>query len=286
MRAEDTLFLMGVRYLLYSRDKGKNWHEAGNPQTVEKLGIAWGRQFYYADVFFINEDEGWLLCVVLNDLKGSGKFMNFVMHTSNRGLDWEAYPMLPTDRKLRKMFFVNNKLGWAVGEGGIILHCEDGGRVWEKQNWKPRTPPARGKGRLPVGTHDLLDVVFADKKGGIVVGTKGTILRTTDGGEWWEPIDPPLLQSGAKDNYDLVKVQFVEDHDEDSYWWIVGHGGDILCSGDDGDHWGRQPALVSNALYSIHMLNRNSGWAGGDGRTLLRYRGDEHRGCGFDDGRR
>jgi photosystem II stability/assembly factor-like uncharacterized protein len=283
MRVGDTIFLMGVQYLLYSKDKGKVWHEAGSPKTANDLGITWGREFYYADVFFVNEDEGWLLCVVS---KGSGKFMSFVLHTNNRGTDWETYATLKTDKKMWKMFFVNKNLGWVVGNGGTILKSTNGGRHWDKGVREPRWQREKRKTNAPRTLPNLLNVMFSNRTEGVIVGTSGTILRTTDGGEGWDQVNPPRLPSGGEDNNDLVKVEFVDERDDESYWWIVGRSGDILCTYDGGESWIRQNRAVPFDLFWIHMLNPDVGWAGGDSRTLLHYRGDSDERCGYDDGRR
>lgn len=280
MRAGNILFLMGLQYLLYSKDQGRNWREAGGPKNATDLGITWGREFFYADMFFANEDEGWLLCVVS---KSPGKFISYVLHTDNRGENWVTYGSLPTDKKMWKMYFVNKEVGWVVGNGGTILKTDDSGRHWDQwkrePRWRPEKVGARARRILP----NLLNLAFNDEKEGVIVGTKGTILRTTDGDTWYQ-VDPPRLPSGGENRNDFVKVEFVEDRHDESYWWIVGHSGEILCTADGGRSWVRQGRAAPYDLFSIHMLNLDSGWAGGDRKTLLSYRRDRNPRCGPYDG--
>ncbi|MBN1604662.1 MAG: hypothetical protein JW915_23840 [Chitinispirillaceae bacterium] len=37
---------------------------------------------------------------------------------------------LRTRRWLRDMDFTDEKTGWAVGEGGTVIHTKDGGETW------------------------------------------------------------------------------------------------------------------------------------------------------------
>jgi|ERR1051325_932882 photosystem II stability/assembly factor-like uncharacterized protein len=285
MRVGDTLFLMGVQYLLYSKDSGRSWYEAGSPKTAKDLGITWEQEFFYADVFFAGEDEGWLLCIAS---RGAGKFMSYVLHTDNKGENWVTYASLPTDKKMWKMFFIDKKFGWVVGDGGTILESTDRGRSWDKlkrgPQWRLEQRTARVRQSLP----NLLNIMFSNENEdeGVIVGTNGTILRTTDGGEEWYQVKPPRPPSKGKNHNDLVKVEFVAERGDESYWWIVGRSGEILCTSDGGESWVRQNRAVPHDLYSIYMLNLDVGWAGGDKRTLLSYRGDRHARCGFDDGER
>jgi photosystem II stability/assembly factor-like uncharacterized protein len=62
-----------------------------------------------------------------------------------------------------------------VGERGVILATDDGGRTWMRRT--------SGTART------LRDVAFADDLSGVAVGDSGTVLVTHDGGATWEPGD-------------------------------------------------------------------------------------------------
>lgn len=104
---------------------------------------------------------------------------------------------------------------WAVGDGGIILRTEDGGRTWqrsiarvpasslerfpsEKQKQEPRNermkivvPRDRQGGRdselVEVG-FDFVRVSFLDARNGYVIDELDRILVSSDGGASWVPI--------------------------------------------------------------------------------------------------
>ncbi|MEJ7711616.1 MAG: YCF48-related protein [Pyrinomonadaceae bacterium] len=69
----------------------------------------------------------------------------------------------------------------------------------------------------------LYSVDFRDGERGWVVGERGGILRTIDGGENWEAVNPPTLST-------LLSVRFISDDNG----WAVGRSGTILRTGDGG----------------------------------------------------
>ena len=74
---------------------------------------------------------------------------------------------------------LNHNVGWAIGSGRphtILFRTDDGGKTWERQ-----TTFDGDRSRLH-------DIGFADANNGWIVGDD-RILRTTDGGESWSPVD-------------------------------------------------------------------------------------------------
>ncbi|MEM1322747.1 MAG: YCF48-related protein [Bacteroidota bacterium] len=71
---------------------------------------------------------------------------------------------------LKDLYFVDNQLGFAVGNDGLILKTTDGGRNWAEQTSNT--------------TRDLFHIFFVDANTGFTAGD-GVLLRTTDGGQTW-----------------------------------------------------------------------------------------------------
>ena len=98
-----------------------------------------------------------------------------ILYSDNQGKDW-LQADVAARAHLTAVCFINDKLGWAVGEGQVIMRSEDGGsswlRIYDNRDLDVVAP--------------LLDVLFLDEQNGFAVGAYGTLLTTTDGGQSWE----------------------------------------------------------------------------------------------------
>ncbi|QDZ91037.1 hypothetical protein D0436_11490 [Shewanella decolorationis] len=79
----------------------------------------------------------------------------------------------PTSAQLTKVFFLNEKLGWAVGHDATILHTQDGGQTWSLQMQSTEIEKP------------FLDVLFLNEQDGMAIGAYGLFYRTHDGGKTW-----------------------------------------------------------------------------------------------------
>lgn len=95
-----------------------------------------------------------------------------------------------------------------------------------------RTTNGRDWRQVEVKAESLLQGYFVSDDDGWVVGLYGNILRTTDGGENWAPVPPPPGAQLA--NISLRSVKFSRDG---KLGWIVGDQGTILHSDDRGETW-------------------------------------------------
>lgn len=132
--------------------------------------------------------------------------------------------------------------------GSDQLHSQCGQGEWEWQN------------PLPQG-NTLYDLHVFDKDSAVFVGTKGTIIRTMDGGSSW---DISYCTDGG--TWDLKHVHFVND----STGWTVGESGTILHTEDGGMNWSQQNSGTSNYLLAVHFVDSSYGWVVGKNNTTLR----------------
>jgi len=91
---------------------------------------------------------------------------------SSDAINWQQ-SKVPVQTTLTSVFFLDSKIGWAVGHDATILHSVDGGLTWEIQQHKPELEKP------------LLDVVFKTSTDGLAVGAYGLSFRTNDGGKTW-----------------------------------------------------------------------------------------------------
>ncbi|MFJ4255730.1 WD40/YVTN/BNR-like repeat-containing protein [Pseudomonas monteilii] len=106
-----------------------------------------------------------------------------ILYSDDHGAHWQQ-AQVPVSADLNAVSFATPELGWAVGHDGVVLHSRDGGVHWHKQ--------LDGRAlaeQLPAAATDnaLLDVWFSDARNGYAVGVFNLLLRTTDGGEHWQP---------------------------------------------------------------------------------------------------
>ena len=134
--------------------------------------------------------------------------------------------------------------GWAVGDGGTILHTSDGGATW--------SPQTSGTGTV------LNSVSFVDANNGWAVGLAGVIVHTTNGGTTWSPQTSFTLET-------LDDVSFVDVNNG----WAVGDSGTIVHTSNGGTTWSPQTTGTGANLFGVSFVDANNGWAVGIDGTIL-----------------
>ena len=181
-------------------DENNGWAGRRNGQIYRTIdgGLNWnmintGAEGIIKSIYFVNSLKGWAV-----------SYSAEILISEDGGNTWT----LQYDEygHLNSVFFIDEEIGWAVGDNEI-LHTIDGGNNWEVQYngsfWG-----------------QLNDVVFADLNNGYAVGDY-VLLRTTDGGETWIEEEYYPLQY-----YALFAISSVG-----SRYWISGDWGLIVYKG-------------------------------------------------------
>ena len=148
-----------------------------------------------------------------------------IVLSDDNGVTWRQ-AKVPVSVLLTAVSFADEKNGWAVGHGGVILHSSDAGANWQKQfdgnqanksivsqteetivNLQNRLSSAseesmddlelqleQAQYMLDDANQDaevgaskpFLDVLFSNKNEGFAVGAYGFIFKTEDGGKQWK----------------------------------------------------------------------------------------------------
>ena len=126
-----------------------------------------------------------------------------ILFTENAGANWNK-AFLPNNAKtkLNRIFFVNEKSGWAAGGEGQIYQTINGGITWRAQSSGI--------------TQNLTDIFFLDTAEGWAIGDGGAILHTTTAGNVWT-----IAEENPK--HKLERIFF-----NGKKGWAVGFGGTIL----------------------------------------------------------
>jgi len=176
-----------------------------------------------------------------------------------QGSPWEPVklPDAASGKTLRGIATLDGKSGWMVGDAGLCLRTQDGGRTWTLR---------------PLATQATLrSVRFLNEKAGVIVGDgdpespkptghivmgrqmySGLLLRTSDGGEAWK-------KSYAPTNFE---IHCAETRGGPVQFGISGGeahlDGDILRSAADADAWNGKDFKSSRcyrALFDIRAVD-------------------------------
>ena len=146
---------------------------------------------------------------------------------------------------LNAVYFADDKLGYAVGDGGLLIKTNDGGKTWVK---------------ITIGlTEDFYDVFFLNQDDGFIVGEQATLLVTTNGGVNWSGIT-----IGISTNFNSI---FFTDAQTGI---IAGDNGYISKTTNSGAIWTQINSGVVFFLTSIHFSSKDTGYVTGSVGTLLK----------------
>jgi photosystem II stability/assembly factor-like uncharacterized protein len=143
---------------------------------------------------------------------------------------------------------------WMAGDQGNILRSTDGGRSFSRTNYALRYREDLQNG----GILDLYSIQFIDKDTGYIVGDRGLILTTRNGGESW------------REQYSGTDAQLFHLSIQGKRGWVVGTGGKILHTDDGGRNWYPQRSGVPDDLNRVYFVDDKVGLITGDHGVLLR----------------
>ncbi|WP_449431867.1 WD40/YVTN/BNR-like repeat-containing protein [Pseudomonas putida] len=234
------LVVVGDRgHILFSDDQGNTWAQARVPT----------RQLLTA-VFFVDEKRGW---AVGHDAQ--------ILASNDGGATWHRqFEDRSREAPLLDVVFIDGQHGFAVGAYGALLETGDGGQHWQdvaERLDNPEQLHLNGIARVPdaglfiVGEQGSMfrssdnghswSRVAGPYQGSLfgVIGTaqahtllayglRGNLLRSTDFGQSWQPI--ALKAARGTLEFGLASATLLED----ASVVLVGNGGSVLRSHDDG----------------------------------------------------
>lgn len=177
-----------------------------------------------------------------------------VMLSDDGGQSSRQARSVPVDFTLTAVSFVDERNGWAVGHGGVILHTDDGGENWKVQ-------------RIDVTVDQpLFSVYFRDAKTGWAAGLWSLLLATTDGGQSWTQVklDPASGQKRA----DLNLLKIFPGRDKEIY--IAAEQGILLRSADGDGSWRYITTGSTASLWAGALAPDNAIVVGGLRGKMLR----------------
>jgi photosystem II stability/assembly factor-like uncharacterized protein len=239
-----------------------------------------------------------LNCVFFSDLENgtAAGDSGTIIRTIDGGNSWTKQTSGIT-QSLYDVSFTNKNSGTAVGALGIILYTSNGGNIWEIKSapgsffssaFKKVCFADENNGYITGGYYHLTNepylykttdggitwvsismkfylgryfagVSFSDSNTGIIAGSNGLIIRTTDGGTSWSN------QTQVTDQ-NLSGVYF----SDANIGTAVGWNGIILRTTNGGSNWLVQSGSSTESMTSVFFTDINYGIAAGFGGTILR----------------
>jgi photosystem II stability/assembly factor-like uncharacterized protein len=196
-------------------------------------------------VSFADSTHGWAVGLRVNNAapQGGGTALGFYATTADGGASWTHGDFGTAE--LNAVLARSTTDVWAVGAAGTIIH-------WDGTTWSSRTVTGWSS------TKAFRAVAFSDDANGWVVGDGLGIAKTTDGGTSWTLVAAPDTGATLRSLAVLTTTSVV----------AVGDGGTLKVLGTSGV--GPTLVIASVALYGVTFANASTGWAVGDGPTVLR----------------
>ena len=176
---------------------------------------------------------------------------NLIAKSNTNGRTWSFQAPVQGGDYYFEVQFIDENTGFSVGENfapnipkGVIIKTIDGGNNWEL-NFAIE--------------QELRDVHFVNADTGYVVGTGGTIYKTTNGGDDWV-----AKTSGVDVN--LHSVFFTDT--ETGY--ACGIGGTIIQTTDGGDTWTIADTPTTDGMFAISFFNDSIGFASVRGHGMAK----------------
>lgn len=233
--------------LLTTGDGGKQWERkpAINREVLR-------------DIQFLDPQRGFVVgeyTIFNRPSSDIPKSRAFMLASSDSGKTWSDVELVDEELKIDdpkrypglgilRLIFVDDRVGWACGEAGLMLVTRNAGRTWQRQP-------------LPINKL-FFDVSALDESSAWTVGGGGVILRTVDGGKNWNEQTTGITKT-------LRGVHFIDA----KRGWAVGSGGAIITTTNGGNRWQVQTSGTEENLNTVFFTTKTEGWAAGDRGVLL-----------------
>jgi photosystem II stability/assembly factor-like uncharacterized protein len=208
------IFLLLIIHLTFNIDNCEaQWFKL--PDLPVSGGTRW-------DMFFINQNTGWMTFLSPNSL----------IKTTNGGLNW----IIQSNNEIRFIQFIDSLIGYAngfIGSTGTIWKTTNGGTNWNS---------------LFMTGNGYADIFFANKDTGWTCGGDGNRLgvwRTLDGGYNW------TRQLASTNASNLDRIFFLKNKVNGEYWGWTMKGDGLWRTTNSGVNWN----LINGSIGICNTVN-------------------------------
>lgn len=182
----------------------------------------------FNQITFSGPSNGWLLASTRN--------FSFIFCSTDSGKSWQK--QYETRKGIYKIKFFDEKIGWGIGQEGLIIHTTDGGTNWVQQNSKTE--------------EKLNSLGIVNQNTVYVIGDNGVLLNTQNKGATWTP-------QKLNTNLPLQNIYFIDENI--GYIAAITH---FFQTKDAGKTWERKDIAYKERILSITFLNKSTGWISTD----------------------
>ncbi len=290
--------------ILKTTDGGLNWITQETP--IDSLDenfdfqdpSTWPSEYDYTlySVYFIDDSTGWAVGRK-QEFGFDLIFSEGIISTKNGGNTW-IDQSTDTDATLYDVFFHDAQNGWTAGGNwnlARLLRTNNGGTSWTAHSGMPA---------YDGDAIELRSVYFVNENIGWIAGGNDLTMKTTNGGNSWQPIDwtwtsyetnPRSIFFTDEDNGWIVGKYILHTLDGGNQWeeqkktpgglilyyqsiwatdadhaFVVGPGSDIYQTNDSGDNWIKKTSGPTNDFYDVFFINTNTGWVVGEDYLLMK----------------
>jgi len=189
-----------------------------------------------------------------------------ILLSDDNGSTWRQ-AKVPVSTTLTCVQFIDQSHGWAAGHMGVLLHSNDGGETWEKRldgNQVAALIYQQAQQRLLGNADDplaakamdnaqrllddgpdkpFLSLFFQDNQRGYLLGAYNLIMRTSDGGNSWQPWQEHLDNPGENHLYAMQRIG--------DAIFIAGEQGLLLRSKDGGERFERLASPYEGSFFGL-----------------------------------
>jgi photosystem II stability/assembly factor-like uncharacterized protein len=250
-----------------------------------------GSDAFSRNLSFIDSLNGWYL--------NNNRTGNTIVHkTSDGGKSWNVVHNFYYYGAVDYIHFVNNQIGFIVGNNGLLLKSTDGGVTWNSYSLDPSfllneiffinpdTGWVVGRHKISNATDSVLilksndgginwtvqfkgivgelgccpsTVQFIDELTGFVCGAYNLFLKTTNSGTDW-------IYHSIDSTRSFSALNFVNP----DVGWMLSSDDKIFKTINGGENWFQQSTGNQGELYSIKFSNENNGWAVGKNGLIIK----------------
>ncbi len=153
---------------------------------------------------------------------------------------WNWINPLPGGNNYGSVSFLNDSIGWIVGNKGSVYKTTDFGQTWNRQSVNL--------------TSRLNDIHMVNENTGYIVGDSSVVLKTYDGGNTWEH-----LELGLTSDASLISVCFTDE----LKGWISGDFSFVFSTNDGGQTWSAYEFWWADWIGDVQFVDSLTGYRAG-----------------------